>query len=538
VHLTYFFQGELPENATAAPLIISVDKTRLSILSGDKQAWPVYLTIGNIQKSVRRRPSSRAQVLLGYLPVTKLLCFKKSERSVQGHRLFHHAMKTLLTPLIEAGTYGRSMTCADGHVRCVFPILASYVADFPEQCLVTCNKERRCPVCIVPEDQRGNHGPIFSLRDPDETLTALRTHQSDDSAASRFEDEGLRNIPDPFWADLPHANIFACMTPDLLHQLHKGVFKDHLFKWTSYRREKEVDARYSCMPSYRGLRHFQRGISGISQFTGNEYRQMEKVFIGVLCGLHDEDPRILASARGVLDFIYLASYPSHSEASLSGLQAALDAFHRHKQVFIDIGARTHFNIPKLHSMQHYINSIIDLGSLDGYTTDISERLHIDFAKLAYRASNRKQYLYQMVTWLERREKIARFEDYIQWAEGLPHATPSAHEHADTCRFDNNTPSSTADSEPVETAESATTTSTEAATMALLVAFTNTDFVNDEPTLDNAETDPENSEEMADTVRIYICIRVCADHTCIRLVGLVPIKSAGYRVTAACSLMTL
>jgi hypothetical protein len=44
---------KLPEGSTAAPLIISTDKTQLSHFSGDKQAWPVYLSIGNINKETR-----------------------------------------------------------------------------------------------------------------------------------------------------------------------------------------------------------------------------------------------------------------------------------------------------------------------------------------------------------------------------------------------------------------------------------------------------------------------------------------------------
>ncbi|ESK83972.1 hypothetical protein Moror_7503 [Moniliophthora roreri MCA 2997] len=45
-------QSRLPQSATIAPIIIATDKTQLTQFSGNKQAYPVYLTIGNIPKAL------------------------------------------------------------------------------------------------------------------------------------------------------------------------------------------------------------------------------------------------------------------------------------------------------------------------------------------------------------------------------------------------------------------------------------------------------------------------------------------------------
>ena len=50
--LTYA-QSHLPQGATLTPIIIATDKTQLTQFSGNKSAYPVYLTIGNIPKATR-----------------------------------------------------------------------------------------------------------------------------------------------------------------------------------------------------------------------------------------------------------------------------------------------------------------------------------------------------------------------------------------------------------------------------------------------------------------------------------------------------
>ncbi|KAJ7193265.1 hypothetical protein GGX14DRAFT_593074 [Mycena pura] len=398
-------QKLLPVGATICPVILSSDKTKLSNFRGDQSAWPVYLTIGNISKDIRRQASSHATVLVGYLPVGKFAGYSDKARQAVRYRTFHYCMSIVTRSLIAAGTDGVDMTCADGSVRWIWPILAAYVADYPEQCLVANCMENRCPICKVKPKSRGSHEPS-DPRNQAETMELLKEHQSgyknpSTAAKSKEEYEGIGLRP--------------AFTPDILHQLHKGAFKDHLVKWcTKLIGEKEVDARFRAMPPHPDVRHFKNGISSVSQWTGSEYKAMEKVFISVLIGAAAE--RAVGAARAILDFIYYSSLQSHTTATLLGLAGALDDFHRYKDIFITLEARLppHFNIPKIHSMEHYVDLIRLFGSADGFNTESPERLHIDYAKNAYRASNKRDYIIQMTKWLRRQEAVDRFTLYLEW----------------------------------------------------------------------------------------------------------------------------
>lgn len=408
-------QGALPVGATVVPIILASDKTKLSQFRGDQVAWPVYMSIGNIAKETRRQVSARATILLGYIPVSKLECFSDETRQVAGYRLFHHCMKQILEPLIAAGRDGTEVVCADGCLRRVHPILAAYVADHPEQCLVTNVKENHCPSGDVSPDARGEPGKCL-LRRMDETLELLNQHRRGEDPPE-FGKLGLRAVYEPFWKHLPHANIYTCITPDILHQLHKGVFKDHLLKWCSaIIGEEELDRRFKAMADVPGLRHFKKGISHVTQWTGTEHKEMQKIFVALLAGAVDTE--VLEVAQAVVDFIYFAQFRHHTTSSLDALERALRTFHEHKGVFIRLGVREHFNIPKIHSMFHYVESIRRKGAADGFNTELSERLHIDFAKHGYRAGNHRDYIAGMTTWLRRQDAVELRSTYLDWLDML------------------------------------------------------------------------------------------------------------------------
>ncbi|KAK7680165.1 hypothetical protein QCA50_016674 [Cerrena zonata] len=55
-----------------------------------------------------------------------------------------------------------------------------------------------------------------------------------------------------------------------------------------------------------------------------------------------------------------------------------------------------------------------LGSPDNFNTSYTERLHIDYAKEAYDATNHKDEFAQMTKWLEHKEKIIHHSQFVQW----------------------------------------------------------------------------------------------------------------------------
>ncbi|KAJ3738205.1 hypothetical protein EV360DRAFT_58335, partial [Lentinula raphanica] len=228
----------------------------------------------------------------------------------------------------------------------------------------------------------------------------------------------LKPVQHPFWETLPYTNIFRSITPDILHQLYQGVMK-HLISWLSnICGADEMDARVRRLPSNHHIRIFQKGITSLSRVSGTEHKQMCSFILGTIVDIPGLTPlqsnSLLASTRALLDFLYLANYPVHSENSLNALDEALAAFHSHRDVFITLNVRQHFNFPKLHFLQHYARAIRLFGTTDNYNTETTERLHIDFAKDAYRASNHKDEYAQMTCWLERREKINHHTNYLQW----------------------------------------------------------------------------------------------------------------------------
>lgn len=81
-------------------------------------------------------------------------------------------------------------------------------------------------------------------------------------------------------------------------------------------------------------------------------------------------------------------------------------------------------------MEHYVHLIQQFGSADSFNTELPEHLHINYAKDAYRASNKCDYIAQMTTWLCRQEAVDHFTAYLHWCEHGAYLTMSAASNSD------------------------------------------------------------------------------------------------------------
>ncbi|KAI0764276.1 hypothetical protein BD413DRAFT_698189 [Trametes elegans] len=381
-------------------------------------AYPVYLTIGNLPKAIRQKPGRQGQILLAYLPTTRLdhITTQAIRRRTLAN-LFHACMKTLLAPLESAGVEGIGMMSGDGVTRRCHPILAAYVGDYPEQCLVSCAYTGDCPICECPHDDLGVFPPPYPLRNFEAARDAVKMLVTDpDRFGAACLEANIKAVQHPFWEDLPYTDIFQSITVDVLHQLHQGVFK-HLVAWLkSACGTSELDARIARLPPNHSVRIFYKGISNLARVSGAEHRQISRFILGVICDMDLPGGRVVTAqltraTRALLDFVFMAQYPIHSDDTLTALDNALSAFHADRDVFETLGIHTGFNIPKLHSLTHYVRCIKLFGTTDNYSTETSERLHIDFTKDAYRATNHKDEYPQMTRWLERCEKISHHANY-------------------------------------------------------------------------------------------------------------------------------
>ena len=108
-----------------------------------------------------------------------------------------------------------------------------------------------------------------------------------------------------------------------------------------------------------------------------------------------------------LEFCYTTHRDMHDTNSLVALDNALQRFHHCHEIFHASGIHTAgFNLPRQHSLVHYMKLICAFGALNGICSSITELKHIKAVKEPWRCSNHYNALSQMLLTKQRLDKLA------------------------------------------------------------------------------------------------------------------------------------
>ena len=127
-----------------------------------------------------------------------------------------------------------------------------------------------------------------------------------------------------------------------------------------------------------------------------------------LPAIEDHVPDEMVQAiHAFLEFCYIARCDVHDTHSLTALEDALKRFHHHREIFRTSGIRTNgFNLPRQHSLNHYIKLTRAFGAPNGLCSSITESKHIKAVKEPWRRSSHFEALSQMLLTNQRLDKLA------------------------------------------------------------------------------------------------------------------------------------
>ncbi|KAG0695978.1 hypothetical protein DFH29DRAFT_1004961 [Suillus ampliporus] len=323
-------------------------------------------------------------------------------------QLFHSSLSFILKSLKPGMTEFEVAHFGDGHYRRIIYGLGPYIADYKEQVLLACIVRRWCAKCL---SHCENLDEINLCRS--RLHTDVLIEECDHMTL--WNEYGIVGELMPSTNDFPHADIHKLLAPDLLHQIIKGAYKDHLVEWVkkyllwTHGKSQanvildDIDQRIAAVPSFPGLRRFPQGRH-FKQWTGDDLKALMKVYLPTIEGYVPID--VVHTFRAFLEFCYLVRRSVITEKSLDEIQDALTCFHKYREIFKTTEVVLTFSLPQQHSMSHYVSLIRQFGAPNGLCSSITESKHIKAIKEPWQWSSRYEALDQMLLINQRLDKLA------------------------------------------------------------------------------------------------------------------------------------
>ena len=156
---------------TLGLVILSSDKTHLTVGQGDKECHAVYMSCGNIKKTLRTKVGAHCWMMIAQVPIAK---FEPSRhQGVLTNRLLHQCLDITLAGLKRCAANAEDMVGPDGSIRSVRTFLVAYIADLPEQQALACVRSGYAPSSLAKPFSLGDSA-AHDLRRGSATLEAIQ----------------------------------------------------------------------------------------------------------------------------------------------------------------------------------------------------------------------------------------------------------------------------------------------------------------------------------------------------------------------------
>ncbi|KAH9980440.1 hypothetical protein BJV74DRAFT_879340 [Russula compacta] len=355
--------------------------TTVSVATGHQEYHPVYASPGNISNTAHHGHGN-AVLPIAFLPIPKSI--KHQQKKVEFQKfccqLYHLCLEFVFSPLKPYMEKPKIIRCPNRHFCCAIFSLGPYIADYPEQVWLAGVVSHWCPKCdALPTDLDGPE-------------SHQRTHKKTDFLIKNFDPEilwdnfGIQHDIVPFTHAFPWADIHELLAPDLLHQLIKGTFKDHLVAWVM----DYLHVAHGEMAAFEIIEDIDHCISAVPSFPGLQ----RYVFLATIAGYIPS--AMVQSITSFMDACYIA----HCNAITA---PALEHFHKSVEKFHE--CMDSISLPCQHALKHFYNSIHLFGSPNGLCSSITESKHIKAVKEPWRQSSQYQALIQMLQIIVQMEKM-------------------------------------------------------------------------------------------------------------------------------------
>jgi hypothetical protein len=409
-------------------LMFYTDETVKSTI-GSQKYYPVYMTLGNFPRTVKKSP--KAWILVGLIPtwkVSKVPGYGHEYTQYVRNKCWELIVEDLTRMMDQAHTQHPFCVGRDAFDRSVngIPVIGCIMGDNPEllklcSCCASAQARRPCRVCMVLISElakihviRPELRTLAASKLRLQTLWGAKTKKAAAAAAREIVDASQKPWASPFWKAwfaLGKGEVYPSTPADLLHTFGTGIVK-RLLSWAFEVAKAggvatavlatRWNLHFSNMPLFGdGIHRLKRVRTIDYELTGFLGTEILSIFQQIVCVIgFNEDiipnpawrsrvQQVMHACHRIVQAVYVRS--DWSEADLDDLDACIHEFVTVASAEAPEGMPPlSIEVPKLHSLFHLAAAIRNFGAPQNFDAGQCESLHVSLKKEGDRAARGKR----------------------------------------------------------------------------------------------------------------------------------------------------